>query len=44
MGLTSGIRIKVINSQMPGPVLIDLRGSRLALGRGIAHKIFVKEE
>ena len=42
MGLTSGTRIRVINSQMPGPVLIDLRGSRLALGRGVAQKILVE--
>lgn len=43
MGLTPGVQIRVINSQMPGPVLIDLRGSRVALGRGIALKIAVKE-
>lgn len=41
MGLTPGVRVRVINSQMPGPVLIDLRGSRVALGRGIAQKIAV---
>ena len=43
MGLTPGVQIRVINSQMPGPVLIDLRGSRVALGRGIALKIAVQE-
>jgi ferrous iron transport protein A len=43
MGLTPGVQIRVMNSQMPGPVLIDLRGSRVALGRGIAHKIMVKK-
>ena len=43
MGLTPGVQIRVINSQMPGPVLIDLRGSRLVLGHGIAQKIMVKE-
>jgi len=41
MGLTPGVQIRVINSQMPGPVLIDLRGSRVALGRGIAQKVMV---
>lgn len=41
MGLTPGISIKVINSQRPGPVAIDLRGSRLVLGHGVAQKIFV---
>jgi ferrous iron transport protein A len=41
MGLTPGVQIKVMNSQMTGPLLIDLRGSRVALGRGIALKIYV---
>jgi len=41
MGLTPGVQLKVINIQTSGPVLIDLRGSRVALGRGIAHKIAV---
>jgi ferrous iron transport protein A len=43
MGLTPGVQIRVINSQTPGPVLIDLRGSRVALGRGIAQKIVVEK-
>jgi ferrous iron transport protein A len=42
MGLTPGVRIKVLNSQASGPMLIDLRGSRVALGRGIAQRIVVK--
>jgi len=41
MGLTPGINIKVVNSQRPGPVIIDLRGSRLVLGHGVAQKIMV---
>jgi Fe2+ transport system protein FeoA len=42
MGLTPGVQVRVINSQRPGPVVIDLRGSRLALGHGVAHKVMVK--
>lgn len=42
MGLLPGVSIRVINSQMPGPIIIDLRGSRLVLGHGLAHKIMVK--
>jgi len=41
MGLTPGVKVKVINSQRPGPVVIDIRGTRLALGHGVAHKIMV---
>ena len=43
MGLTPGVQIRVINSQMPGPIIIDLRGSRVVLGHGMAQKIIVKE-
>ena len=43
MGLLPGVNIKVISSQMPGPVIIDLRGTRLALGYGVAQKILVVE-
>ena len=43
MGMTPGVQVRVINAQAPGPVLIDLRGSRIALGHGIAQKIAVKK-
>jgi len=42
MGLTPGVNIRVVNCQMTGPVIIELRGSRLALGHGMAQKILVK--
>ena len=42
MGLIPGTPVRIINSQMPGPVIIDLRGSRLALGYGVAQKIIVE--
>ena len=41
MGLNPGVQVRVINSQRPGPVVLDVRGSRLALGHGVAHKIMV---
>ena len=44
MGLTPGLKIRVVRSQKTGAVVLDVRGSRLALGRGIAHKIMVKTE
>jgi Fe2+ transport system protein FeoA len=43
MGLTPGVQIQVMNGKCAGPVLIDLRGSRVGLGRGVAQKILVKE-
>ena len=43
MGLSPGVSLRVIQSQVRGPVIIDLRGSRLALGRGMAQRILVQE-
>jgi len=43
MGLNPGVKVRVMNSQRPGPVVIDVRGSRLALGQGVAHKIMVTQ-
>ena len=41
LGLTPGVRVRVVSSGKPGPVVLDVRGSRLALGYGVAHKIMV---
>lgn len=41
MGLLPGTVIRVINSQRPGPVVVEVKGTRLALGHGMAHKILV---
>jgi ferrous iron transport protein A len=43
MGLIPGAQVMVINGYHPGPLLIDIRGSRLGLGFGVAQKIMVKE-
>ena len=41
MGLTPGVELKVISSGRPGQVVVEVRGSRMALGHGIAAKILV---
>ena len=41
MGLTPGVAIKVISSGRPGQVVIEIRGSRMALGHGVTQKILV---
>ena len=43
MGLSPGVPLRIVHSQMPGPVIVELRGSRLALGRGMTQRIMVKE-
>ena len=45
MGLTPGTRVTVVKSvPFHGPLEILVRGSRLALGRGMAERIFVEIE
>ena len=44
LGFTPGARVKVLFSNSPGPVLIDVRGSRIALGRGLLMRIIVDPE
>lgn len=43
LGLTPGTEIKVLRKiQLYGPVEIEVRGSNIALGRGLALKIQIK--
>ncbi len=44
MGLSKGVKFKVIHASVAGPCIISLGNSRLVLGRGMAQKILVKEE
>ena len=42
LGILPGTEIKIISSGRPGQVVLDVRGSRLALGFGVASKIIVR--
>lgn len=43
MGLTPGTKVVMISSApFHGPVEIDVRGTRLAIGRGVSEKIIVE--
>jgi len=43
MGLTPGTKITVVKSApFHGPLEVQVRGSRLAIGRGMAERIFVE--
>ena len=41
MGFTPGAELQVLRNSEAGPILISLRGSRIALGRGEAAHIFI---
>lgn len=40
MGLTPGVEVKIVQDN-GGPLLLAVRGSRLAIGRCLAHKVLV---
>jgi ferrous iron transport protein A len=42
IGLTIGSEVQIIQNYRHGPIIISVRGVRLALGRGEANKIGVK--
>ena len=41
MGLVPDVKITVVNNSHPGPFVISVKGSKMMLGRGMAHKIMV---
>jgi Fe2+ transport system protein FeoA len=43
MGLIAGTPVRVISNGRPGPAVLEIKGSRLAIGHGVAHKIHVKQ-
>lgn len=43
LGLTRGTKIKLLNRNRSGSVIVMVRGSRLALGRKIAESIRLRE-
>lgn len=42
MGFAPQARVKVLKSCPPGAMLVMVKGSRIALGRGMAMKILIK--
>ncbi len=44
MGLVPGTKFSVIKNNCNGPIIINLLDIRIAIGRGLAHKICVEEK
>ncbi len=42
MGLVRGSRFRVIANAHRGPFIVSVKDTRLALGRGVVHKILVR--
>jgi Fe2+ transport system protein FeoA len=41
MGLVANVEITVVSNSHPGPFVISVKGSKMMLGRAVAHKIMV---
>ena len=44
MGLVANVEISVVRNGHPGPFVVNVRNSKMVLGRGVAHKIMVIEK
>ncbi len=42
MGLTPGVRFRVVAKGQPGPFIISVKDTRLMLGRGMVPRIYVR--
>ncbi len=42
MGLVPGVEMEVVSSRSMGPFIVEAKGSRLMLGRGMVRKILVE--
>jgi len=41
MGIVPGMKVKILKSSGPGPILVEVGQTRIALGRGVAMKVIV---
>ena len=42
LGLNIGMTVRVVRINPQGPMILAVKDSRLALGRGMAHKVMVE--
>lgn len=42
LGMTTGTTIQVLNAKSKGTLIVNVRGTRFALGRGITKQITVR--
>ena len=43
MGLLADVQIRVIRNDGAGQIIINVKNSKIILGRGMSHKVFVIE-
>lgn len=42
IGIYPGAVIRVLRNQFPGPLIVDVMGTRIMLGYGMANRIYVR--
>jgi len=42
LGIREGSTIKVVRNANIGPIIVEVEGSRIAMGRGLASKVLVE--
>ena len=42
LGFTAGVNLKVVRNVGGGPIMVELKAGKIALGRGIAKKIMCR--
>ncbi|OPY23106.1 MAG: FeoA domain protein [Methanobacterium sp. PtaU1.Bin242] len=42
MGIYKDATVKIVKNDIPGPLIIEVKGSQLIMGRGQAQKIMVE--
>lgn len=43
LGLVPGVQVELVNRISSGPVMIRVKGSKLALGKGLAQKVEIEK-
>lgn len=43
MGLVPGVEVLVVTNRGAGPAIVEVKGTRLALGRGMALRMLVRQ-
>lgn len=41
LGFIGGERVRILHSHSSGPILVEIKDSRIAIGRGVAMKIII---
>jgi len=44
MGMVRNVEILVVSNSCPGPFVVNVKGTKIAIGRGMAQKVMVEQD